>query len=119
MANTPADKNPQEELDHLGVRLQELNNSATQILLFLSFATVGTVTYLTSALDPARKGAVHASLHWWIGAIFPTVSCIIPLNELEDREVRWHRFLLWTRFFLRWAAIFCIFVGAIQFLKAI
>lgn len=115
----PKDEQERRELEHLATRLQELNNSSTQVLLFLSFAIVGAVTYLAISLDPARKLAVHSALHWWIGAIFPTLSCIVPLKELGDRNIRWYRSIMWLRFVLLWAAIVCIFIGALQFLRAI
>jgi hypothetical protein len=44
---------------------------------------------------------------------------ILPLKEISDNSIRWFRFLLWVRFFLLWAAIVCIFVGAIQFFRSI
>ncbi|MGA2845784.1 MAG: hypothetical protein ABSF68_10220 [Candidatus Acidiferrales bacterium] len=116
----PAPTDPERhDLTHLAFRLQELNNTATQVLLFLSFAIVAGVTYLASSLDAPRKLALQSSLRWWVFAIFPTVAVILPLKEISDDSIRWFRFLLWVRFFLLWAAIVCIFVGAIQFFRSI
>jgi hypothetical protein len=108
-----------ERLDFLATRLRELNNTASQILIFLSFAIVAAVTFLTPSMDFSRRTAVHWALRWWIGAIFPTVIGIIPLKEIRDRNLQWYRFLLWMRFVLMWSAIICIFIGAIQFFKAV
>jgi hypothetical protein len=108
-----------ERLDSLATHLQELNNTASQILIFLSFAIVAAVTFLTPGTDWARRTAVHWALRWWIGAIFPTVIAIIPLKEIRDRNLSWYGFLLWVRFVLMWAAIICIFMGALQFFKAV
>ena len=66
-------ENEKQELIHVATRLQELSNTSNQVLIFLSFAIVAAVTYLTTALSPAQKAAVASSLRWWIGAIFPTV----------------------------------------------
>jgi hypothetical protein len=116
----PAPTDPgHDSLSHLAFRLQELNNTATQVLLFLSFAIVAGVTYLATSLDASRKLALQSSLHWWVGAIFPTVAVILPLKEFSDGSLRWFRFLLWVRFLLLWSAIVCIFVGAIQFFRSI
>jgi hypothetical protein len=106
-------------LEFLASRLTELNNTASQILIFLSFAIVAAVTFLTPSLDPSRKSAVHWALRWWITAIFPTVIGIIPMKELRDRHLPWYRVLLWTRFVLMWTAIACIIMGAIEFFKAV
>jgi hypothetical protein len=108
-----------ERLDFLATRLRELNNTASQVLIFLSFAIVAGVTFLTLNPGPAAKGAIHGALRWWIGAIFPTVIGILPLKEIRDRDVLWYRSLLWVRFLLMWSAIICIFVGAIWFFKAV
>ena len=108
-----------EKLSFIATRLSELNNTASQILVFLSFAIVAGVTYLTPTMDLSRRDAVHLALRWWIGAIFPTVIGIIPLKELRDRDVAWYRFLLRTRLPLMWVAIICIFIGAIEFFRAV
>jgi len=108
-----------QRLDFLVTRLGELNNTASQILIFLSFAIVAAVTFLGPNLDGSRRSAVHWALRWWIGAIFPTVIGILPLKEIKDRNLRWYQLLLWVRFVLMWSAIICIFVGAIQFFKAV
>jgi hypothetical protein len=111
-----------ERLNFLATRLGELNNTASQILIFLSFAIVAAVTFLTlNPLTPssAAKTEIHRALRWWIGAIFPTVVGILPLKEIRDQDVRWYRVLLWVRFVLMWSAIICIFIGAIAFFKAV
>jgi hypothetical protein len=113
------DAETEAKLTFIATRLQELNNTASQILIFLSFAIVAGVTYLTPAMDLSRRTAVHLALRWWIGAIFPTVAGIIPLKELRDKDLVWYRFLLRMRFVLMWSAIICIFIGAVEFFKAV
>jgi hypothetical protein len=118
----PADSNARpdrEELDRIVTRLNELNNTSSQILIFLSFAIVAGVTYLTPSLDPSRRAAISSALHWWTGAIFPTVIGIAPLKEINDHNLRFHRFVMWMRFALMWSGIVCIFIGAIYFFRAI
>ena len=108
-----------DELNHKAARLAELNNTSTQVLIFLSFAIVAAVTFLSPTLGPSPRGAVVWALRWWIGAIFPTVIGIIPLKEIRNDSVPWYTFILWMRQLLLWCAIICIFIGAVQFLKAI
>jgi hypothetical protein len=107
------------KLNFMALRLRELNNTASQILIFLSFAIVAGVTFLTPTLDLSRRSAVHLALRWWIGAIFPTVIGIIPLKEVRDEDVMWYRFLLRMRLLLMWSAIICIFLGAVEFFQAV
>jgi len=114
-----AEGTEKERLNFLATRLGELNNTASQVLIFLSFGIVGGVTFLTLNPGPATKAAIHGALRWWIGAIFPTVIGILPLKEIRDRDVRWYRAFLWVRFVLMWSALVCIFVGAIWFFKAV
>jgi hypothetical protein len=116
---TKPDTDTEGKLSFIALRLQELNNTASQILIFLSFAIVAGVTFLTPAMDLSRRTAVHLALRWWIGAIFPTVIGIIPLKEVRDKDLAWYRFLLRMRLLLMWSAIICIFIGAIQFFKAV
>lgn len=107
------------KLNFIAIRLKELNNTASQILIFLSFAIVAGVTVFTPTLDMSRRTAVHLALRWWIGAIFPTVIGIIPMKEVRDKDVAWYRFLLRMRLLLMWSAIICIFLGAVEFFKAV
>jgi hypothetical protein len=113
------DADTQGKLTFIVGRLQELNNTASQILVFLSFAIVAGVTFMTPSMDVSRRTAVHWALRWWIGAIFPTVIGIIPLKEVRDRDLFWYRFLVRMRLVLMWAAIICIFIGAIEFFRAV
>jgi len=113
------DAETQGKLTFIVGRLQELNNTASQILVFLSFAIVAGVTYMSPSMDVSRRTAVHWALRWWIGAIFPTVIGIIPLKEVRDRDLFWYRFLVRMRLVLMWSAIICIFIGAIEFFKAV
>jgi hypothetical protein len=41
------------------------------------------------------------------------------LKEVKDEDLVWYRFLLRMRLLLMWSAIVCIFIGAIQFFKAV
>src|ERR1700723_1711084 len=116
MTAASAEGTEKEQLNFLATRLGELNNTASQVLIFLSFAIVAAVTFLAVNPGPAAKGAIHWALRWWI---FPTVIGILPLKEIRDRDVLWYRALLWVRFVLMWSAIACIFVGAIWFFKAV
>jgi len=108
-----------EKIVHVALRLTELNNTSSQILIFLSFAIVAAVTFLSPALDPSRRSHINGALHWWIAAIFPTVIGIIPLKELADGSLPWYIFLLWMRYVLLWCDIVFILVGALQFFRAI
>lgn len=122
IADVPSDirrESEEAQFQRVSLRLNELSNTSSQILIFLSFAIVAGVTYESSNLDPVRRSALSSALHWWTGAIFPTVVGMIPMKEFNDHSIRWHRFLMWMRFALMWTGCVCIFVGAIYFFKAI
>jgi hypothetical protein len=61
-----------QQLNFLVLRLNELNNTASQILIFLSFAIVAAVTFLTPSLDFSRRTAVHWTS---VGEIRTDVGC--------------------------------------------
>jgi hypothetical protein len=115
-SNAGAEK---EELDHIALRLSELNTTSGQILLFLSFTIAAAISFLIPGLEPSRRSAGSWALRWWIGAIFPTVIGIIPLKEIKHKSLAWYRFLLWKKMVLLCSAIICILIGAIQFFKAV
>jgi len=119
MKTEPTPATNKEKLAHIAFRLTELNNTSSQILIFLSFAIVAAVTFLSPALEASHRSAVNGALHWWIAAIFPTVIGIIPLKELADESLPWYNFLLWMRYVLLWCDVICILIGAMQFFKAI
>jgi hypothetical protein len=119
MPADPHSENEKEVLDNLSLRLSELNYTSGQVLLFLSFAIVAAVTFLAPGLELSRRSAVSLALRWWIGAIFPTVIGMIPLKEMRHGNLPWYRFLLWKKLVLLCSAITCIFIGAVQFYKAI
>ena len=108
-----------QKLIQIAQHLAELTDSSSQVLIFLSFAIVAGVTFLTPRLEASQRNAVNGALRWWIGAIFPTVLGIIPLKMVADESLPWFNFLMWMRHILLWCALICIFIGAIQFFRAI
>lgn len=106
-------------------RIQELNDKATQMLLFLSFAIVGAATVNPDKLSaPAAASHLRGAIHWWVWAVFPVLFGVLPLKDF------WWSWLPWTEegwyWFLRWAKIVALFgavvlsaVGAFQFLGAV
>jgi hypothetical protein len=119
MQNDPTDKTSREKITHIEQRLNELSNTSSQILIFLSFAIVAGVTFFSPGLEAPRRIALSGALRWWTGAIFPTVMGIIPLKVIANDSLAWYTFILWLRYVLLWCAIICIFIGALWFYKAI
>jgi hypothetical protein len=111
----------------LRMRIKELGDKSTQLLLFLSFA-IAAVVVLGYGNDPghssqvAQKIVQGGAMRWWVFAIFPVVVGILPLKEfwrIYDDKLRWYRTVRWLKFWLLWIAIFYIIMGAIQFCRAI
>lgn len=107
-------------IDDLGERISELNKKSTQILVFLSFALVVAATLRhDSSLRPCQRAALDKATRWWTLAIFPTLVCMLPLKEIRESNLGWYRILRWLKFFVLWAAIVFISLGAFQFLHTI
>lgn len=119
MPTAPTDESHREKINRVEQRLTELSNTSSQILIFLSFAIVAGVTFLTPGLEASRRIALSDALRWWTAAIFPTVMGIIPLKILANDSLPWYTFVLRMRYVVFWFAIVCILVGALWFYKAI
>jgi hypothetical protein len=83
-------------------RIKELNDKATQVLLFLSFAMVAAVT-LRPNLTHGQELAVTLAMRWWTGAIFFALVC----------------FLRRLKAVVLWLALICLAIGAGWFWFAI
>jgi len=99
-------------------RITELNEKATQVLLFLSFALVAAVT-LRSGLTDGQAAAVTCAMRWWTAAIFPALACVLPVKEFRPETPGWLTFVRRLKFVLLWAALAFGGIGAGWFLKAI
>ncbi|SRR5229473_7161578 len=99
-------------------RIKELNQKATQVLVFLSFAMVAAVT-----LRPDRTNgqdvAVAWAMRWWTGAIFFVILCILPVKEIRADDPRWYQSLRRFKAVVLWLALICLAIGAGWFYKAI
>ena len=100
-------------------RIKELNDKATQVLLFLSFAIVAAVTLRPELPDGGQKRAVTLAMQWWTVAVFPALLCVLPLKEIRPDDVGWYKFLRGLKVALLWLTLICFAVGAGWFFKAI
>jgi hypothetical protein len=100
-------------------RIKELNDKATQVLLFLSFAMVAAVTLRSTLTDGGQKRAATLALQWWTVAVFPALLCVLPLKEIRPDDVGWYKILRGLKVALLWLALICFAVGAGWFFKAI
>jgi hypothetical protein len=104
-------------------RIKELNEKATQMLLFLSFAIVGAATVNADKLSPAAAAHVRLAISWWVRAIFPVLLGVLPLKDLWCPKLWWSQhgwftFLLWAKIAFLWAAVALSVWGAYHFLQA-
>lgn len=108
-----------DQLKEQGERIKELNDKATQILIFLSFAMVAAVT-LRSTLPPGcSQNLVTCAMRWWTGAIFPVILCVLPVKDILRDKVRWYPRIRWGKFALLCLAVVFIIGGAVQFYRAL
>ena len=109
----------QERFESNSARIRELNDKATQVLLFLSFAMLAAGTLrLIPTLTGAQKFAVIYAMRWWTLAIFPALVCVAPLKDVRN-TVRWYTFILWLKFAFLWIALVCLAIGAAWFFRAL
>jgi hypothetical protein len=113
-----------ETLCALRVRIKELGDKSTQVLLFLSFA-IAAVVFLGYGQAPGSPSPVSlkivqgGALLSWVSAIFPVIVGVLPLKEFGRNNLRWYRIVRWFKFWLLWIAIAYIVCGAVKFYRAI
>jgi len=98
-------------------RLRDLNQKATQLLTFLSFALVAAIlleTSQVSVLTACQKIAVKWSLRFWVFSLFPILVVVLPIQEIVNRN---HARLF--KVVLLWIAVLLIISGAVAFLCAV
>ena len=99
-------------------RIRELNDKATQVLLFLSFAMVAAATLRLSSLDGEQKLALADAMRWWTWAIFPALVCVLPLKDFRQ-TFGWYAFIRRLKIALLCIAVIFSATGAAWFLKAL
>lgn len=107
-----------ESIEAGNTRIKELNDKATQVLLFLSFAMVAAATLRPALTDTHQKLAVTWAMRWWTMAIFPALACVLPVKDFE-RTVRWYTSVRRLKMGLLYIAVVCFGVGAVWFYKAL
>jgi hypothetical protein len=103
--------------EKLGDRLNELNQKATQLLMFLSFAIVAAILLESAPHELTRasqKIALKRSLRFWTLSLFPTLVIVLPVKEVMRYE--WARS---AKVILLTVAVVLIILGATAFLCAI
>jgi hypothetical protein len=117
--------NTDETLSVLRMRIKELGDKSTQLLVFLSFAITAAVVLIgygqvsTNTNLMFDKVAQSGALRSWVSAIFPVVIGVLPLKEFSWRpNHRWYRSVRMFKFCLLWVAIAYIVVGAAKFFLA-
>ena len=105
----------------LEIRIDELGDKSSQLLLFLSFA-ITAAAVLRSSQTPVgayQQAALTHAMRWWIGAVFPILVGILPVKEIKWGSPRWYRIVRWSKVGFLWVAIVLIVFGAMQFYYAL
>jgi hypothetical protein len=114
MTNHAADR----DLKELQKRIKQLNDKASQMLLFLSFAIVGGATVNAAAL-PANPALVRSAMQWWVWAVAPVLIGVLPLRELRWNNKRWYWWVRAIKVAVMWVAVGLSAKGAWQFWHAL
>ncbi len=105
-----------DKIKALADRIKELNDKATQILLFLSFALVMLATLGDrSSLRPEERMAINLAMRWWIRAIWPILGAILPLKEVWENNACWYQVVRGLKILLLWLAVVFIGIGLCRF----
>jgi hypothetical protein len=112
---------PSDRVKHLEKRIKELNDKASQLLLFLSFALVVAAILETTGhqLGPLQTELLTRGMRCWTYAIFPILIAVLPVKELRERSEGWYKFIRCSKFLLLLAAILIIMNGTRFFVHAI
>lgn len=105
----------------LSERIKELNDKASQLLLFLSFAIVADVLLEsnTNVLTASQLSSVKWSLRFWVISLFPILVSVLPVKDFALDRVTWYRKVQMVKMVLLWVAVLLMVCGAIGFLCAI
>lgn len=105
----------------LSKRIKELNDKASQLLLFLSFAIAGAVLLEanTKVLTTCQLNSLKWSLRFWVISLFPILVSVLPVKELAFDNVSWYQKVQRSKVLLLWGAVLLMVCGAIGFLIAI
>ncbi len=117
MTNAAADA-ASKELKEVAKRIKELNDKASQMLLFLSFAIVGAATVNAEKL-PADPVLVHWAMQLWVWAVFPVLIGVLPLKEVRWKNKGWYDLVRRIKVRVMQAAVVLSLLGAVQFLRAL
>jgi hypothetical protein len=102
-------------------RIKDLNDKATQILIFLSFAMIAAVTLRDDQQkDRTVYGhlAVTCALQWWTLAIFPALVCVLPVKEFWKPTAGWDT-VIWMKNVVLWISLVYLAIGATLFFRAL
>ena len=101
-----------------GTRINELGTKSTQLLLFLTFASLGAATLMTKD-GAAQERLVRAAAWWWMWAVFPVLLGVLPVKDFNWNNRTWYRFLVYAKCLLLWTSVILSGIGVIQFLRAV
>jgi hypothetical protein len=97
-------------------RIEELGGKSTQLLLFLSFSFVAVVTMKSDhTITHTQQHALTIAMRWWVWALLPILSGVVPLKDCKWLNPRWYNRIRWLKFWFLWAAIILILIGACYF----
>ena len=106
-------------LSELRARIQELNNKSARVLIFLGFGIAAVVLlWSTDVVTDIQQDLLLRAMRWWVLAIFPAVTGILPLKEIRENNLSWYSFVRWSKFVLLWLAVICIVVGTAYFIRS-
>jgi hypothetical protein len=98
-------------------RIETLNDKATQLLVFLSFAIVGAATVSTTRL-PANAEMLRSAMRCWAVAVFPVLYEMLPLKDFGETR-RCYAFARYSKIVALWLAVLLSGWGVFRFFQVL
>lgn len=106
-------------------RIEQLGQKSTQVLIFLSFAFLATVTLKSDrTLTQNEQKDLTYAMRWWAVALPLILFQVFPVRDLVDyaaswNKVKWYERIRWIKVLFLVVAIVFIILGAAFFAFAI
>jgi hypothetical protein len=104
-------------------RIEQLGQKSTQVLIFLSFAFLATVTLKADRrLTLSEQGDLTHAMRWWSIALPLVLLQVLPVRDVVDyaeswNKARYYELIRWLKVALLIVAVASIIVGASYFAR--
>jgi hypothetical protein len=113
--------NDERRIRSLLERIEQLGNKSTQVLIFLSFAFLATVTLKSDrVITQSQQRDLTCAMRCWSWALPLVLLQVLPVRDLVDyakswKRVMWYELIRWLKVIFLFGAVILIIIGAAYF----